>query len=352
MCERIIITTGYMGSGSSAATDLIAEYKNCQNERKSYEYIFLSCPNGLFDLEDKLRYGNNAFRSDEALKNFSNVMNDLYCKRFWWVGNYKMIIGDDFIKYIEEFMNEIVKFKFTGYWYWSEYPDIKMIGKLIAIKPFKLLFHKIHEFKKITRYNNQMEVTFFNADVFYTAAKKLIYQTIHLIAKDEKNVILDQLLLPFNLYRIDNYFNKGTYAIVVERDPRDVFILNKYIWNKKKISVPFPLEVYGFCEFYKMMRESEHKCDSDKVIRINFEDLIYNYEQTVCKIENHIGFTKDDHIYKRKRFDPAISIKNTQLFHKSEYAEEVKIIEEYLTEFLYDFPYKINNGVEQTVEFE
>ena len=49
--NKIIVPTGYMGSGSSAITDLISEFKDCQNEHKDYEYVFLHSPNGLFDLE-------------------------------------------------------------------------------------------------------------------------------------------------------------------------------------------------------------------------------------------------------------------------------------------------------------
>lgn len=67
---KVIIPTGYMGSGSSAITDLASEYSECSNLHKSYEYVFLHCPNGLFDLEDKLLTGNNALRSDEALRSF------------------------------------------------------------------------------------------------------------------------------------------------------------------------------------------------------------------------------------------------------------------------------------------
>ena len=52
--KRIIVPMGYMGSGSSAITDLISEFKDCQNEYKSYEYVLLHCPKGLCDLEDKL----------------------------------------------------------------------------------------------------------------------------------------------------------------------------------------------------------------------------------------------------------------------------------------------------------
>lgn len=352
MNQRIIITTGYMGSGSSAATDLIAEYKDCQNEMKSHEYVFLSCPNGLFDLEDKLRYGNNAFRSDEALRTFEKLMSDLYDKKFWWVGNYKVTAGNEFQKYYQEFLNEITTYDFPGYWYWNEYPDAKMITKLVLVKPFKILFHRIHEFKKITRYDDRMRIAFFRPELFYPAAKKFIYQIIGMIAKNKPNVILDQLLLPFNLYRVDDYFDDDTYVIVVERDPRDVFLLNKYIWTKKGITVPMPMDVHMFCKFYRDMRESEHPCTSKKVLRVRFEDLVYRYEESVERIQNHLGFKAQDHILKKQRFDPALSIKNTQLFHNPKYQEEVKVIEEELQEYLYDFPYTVENFLENSIEFE
>lgn len=34
--KKIIVPTGYMGSGSSAITDLISKFRDCQNEFKSY----------------------------------------------------------------------------------------------------------------------------------------------------------------------------------------------------------------------------------------------------------------------------------------------------------------------------
>ena len=107
--KRIIVPMGYMGSGSSAITDLISEFKDCQNEYKSYEYVLLHCPNGLFDLEDKLLIGNNAIRSDEAIRSFETQMNKLYNKKFWWVGNYQKIISPNFMKMTEEYINNNTK---------------------------------------------------------------------------------------------------------------------------------------------------------------------------------------------------------------------------------------------------
>lgn len=350
--KRIIISAGYMGSGSSAITDLVSEYKDCRNDHASFEYVLLHCPGGLFDLEDKLLRGNNAIRSDEALRTFRTTMKQLYDKKYWWVGHYKNVISPQFMKITDDFLSEITQFHFKGYWYYHENADAKMIAKLIIQKPFIILLGKFRHFPKITKYDGSMYFSYVKPEVFYQAAKKYIYQVVDLISRGDENVILDQFLLPFNLHRIDNYFNDDVYAIVVERDPRDVFVLNKYIWGSKNISVPFPLEAEAFCDFYASMRESEIKTESKKVLRIHFEDLIYQYETTISNIEQFLHFTPEEHVQKKNRFKPELSIKNTQLFRNENYQAEIKIIEEKLGKYLYPFPYEVENAVKDTVEFD
>lgn len=349
--ERIIIPTGYMGSGSSAITDLVAEFQDCRNDFATYEYIMLHCPNGLFDLEDKLLIGNNAIRSDEALRSFEDQMKKLYDKKFWWVGNYKKIIGTNFMDIVNNYLKSITQLNYNGYWYTHEEVNSKMFMKLLLRKPLKLIFRKKH-FKQILRYNDGMRISFIKPEEFYAKSKVFINEVIKQISGDSKNVILDQFLLPFNLHRVDNYFDDNTRVIVVERDPRDVFIINKYIWAQKNFGVPMPYDAKEFCKYYKNMRESEKIVESKKVLRIHFEDLIYKYDETLKKVMNHINVTEEMHINKKKRFIPELSIKNTQIFNSSDkYNEEMKILEEELKDYLYDFPYKLDNKVEDTVEF-
>ena len=156
--NKIIVPTGYMGSGSSAITDLISEFKDCQNEYKSYEYIFLHCPDGLFDLEDKLLIGNNAIRSDSAIRAFETQMNKLYNKKFWWVGNYQKIIGNDFNKITKDYIKKIQQFNYSGYWYMHEEVNFNMFIKLSFIKILKILTLNKIKFKKILRYNDGIRI--------------------------------------------------------------------------------------------------------------------------------------------------------------------------------------------------
>jgi len=349
--NKIIIPTGYMGSGSSAITDLVAEFKDCENRFKSYEYIMMHCPDGVFDLEDKLLNGNNAIRSDEAIRTFEKQMKKLYNKKFWWVGNYQEIIGVDFMQMVNKYISNITQLNYKGFWYTHEEVNFKMVIKLLIRKPIKIIFKK-KTYSPILKYNDGMRISFVKPEEFYKHSKDFVYEVINKISNGSENVVLDQFLLPFNLFRIDNYFNDDARAIVVQRDPRDVFILNKYIWPQKNFDVPMPKDVNEFCKYYKRMRESEKETKSNKVLRINFEDLIYKYDETLKIIMEHLNFTKEMHINKKSRFNPELSIKNTQIFNSSEkYDEEMKVIEKELKEYLYDFPYVLNNKVEDTIEF-
>ena len=118
--KRIIIPTGYMGSGSSVISDLMSEIEGVDTKSGTFEFVFLHCPNGVFDLEDKLLIGNNAVRSDEAIHSFESTMKQLYDKKYWWVGHYKKHIGEDFYKITKEYIDDITEVESEYFWYHQE----------------------------------------------------------------------------------------------------------------------------------------------------------------------------------------------------------------------------------------
>mgnify|MGYP007030236428 FL=1 len=84
-----------------------------------------------------------------------------------------------------------------------------------------------------------MRISFLNEQQFYEKAGTYINNFLKCMGIEEKNIILDQLLLPHNIYRAEKYFDDRMECFVVNRDPRDVFILNKYIWPKVNIYQTF-----------------------------------------------------------------------------------------------------------------
>ena len=74
-------------------------------------------------------------------------------------------------------------------------------------------------------------------------------------------------------------------------------------------------------------------------MRVQFEDLIYNYDSTIKGIEKFVGPILGTHVNSKKYFDPAISIANTHVYpNYPEDAEAITKIECELKEYLYNFP--------------
>ena len=332
--RRIIVPVSYMESGSSAVTDLVSEFKGVSNEYRNFEYVFLHCPNGVFDLEDKLLIGNNSLRSDEALHSFLNTMKELYDKKYWWVGNYKKIINPQFYQRTIQYIEELTDIKLDTYWYYQENTDMKMFFKLAIRKIVYLFSLKKIQLKKPQLYK-EMLLAYPSPSKFYKISQQYIYDILDLIDNKDNDVLLDQLILPHNLYRTKNYFKNNVKFIVVDRDPRDVFIVNKYFLTKIAKSVPYSRDVHEFCKQYKMIREMERKVDDERILRIHFEDLIYKYDETLKRIMKFLDFTKEDHIFAKRRFDPDKSIKNTKIFIDDKYKEECRVIEKELKDYLY-----------------
>ena len=332
--KKIIVPTGYMGSGSSAVTDLLKEYPVLNTKNSDFEFVFLHAPNGVFDLENKLLNNNNALRSDEAIKSCRSFMNSLYKYRGWWVAGYNNAISNNFLKITEEYISSLKTTTFQGSWYIYEKPStITWLYRALLnrISP-KLVKRKLP--------SKTLEFSLITPEEFYKQSNKYINKIIYEISSDRNPVVLDQLLLPHNLPTIENYKLNNIFPIVITRDPRDVFISNKYYWYPKECGIPFPLDVHEFCRYYKDLRKLENLRNSNiSTLEINFEDLVLNYNDTLKKIEDYLGLQDVEHINKLKHFNPKKSINNLQIFNrKKEYKIEASIIEEELKEYLYPFP--------------
>lgn len=342
--RKIIIPTGYMGSGSSAITDLLDGIEGINVSRSTFEFVFLHCPNGVFDLEDKLLVGNNAVRSDEALHSFYKTMKQLYDKKYWWVGHYNEYVGKNFLAETENYINSLTQFSPEYYWYYQENVEPKMVPRLILNKFLKCIPNGKKYIKKPLAYS-PMWISFVTPDEFYKASQEYIYRIFDMMGDKDESLVLDQLLLPFNLHRFPNYFKDDAEVFVINRDPRDVFISNKYYWSRNNEPVPYPVDADAFCDFYSRLRAMEKPALHKQIHRLNFEDLIYKFEETVNYVYDVLNIPKEERDISKVKFNPKKSINNTQLFLKNEeYTKECKIIEEKLADYLYDFPYAIEHG--------
>ena len=334
---RIITCAGYYRTGSSAVSDFFSEFDNCIS-LGDYEFRFLQDPDGISDLEYNVIENNHRHNTSHAIKRYIKMVD--FLNGAWYSKRYRYFFDDKFMQYSMEYINAITTLQCEAWWHRDQidrgslfYFIDRLYAKMIGV------FQKSRSNTSMLR-NEQSYFTNICAEEFYRHTKDYTRKLFHYINKSKKDFLMvDQLVPPSNINRYLNYFD-DIKVISVERDPRDLYILEKtkYRWG----IVPYK-NVENFCEWYKITRShrKHEQDDNNKIVRIYFEDLIYNYEETKRKLIKFVGLTEVQHIRKKDFFNPDRSIKNTKVYLEyPEFKEDIKYIERELREYLYHYPNK------------
>lgn len=334
---RIITCAGYYGTGSSAITDLLSEYNTCKSLGE-YEFRFIQDPEGIADLEYNLVENHHRHNSGHALKRYKNKVDFLAGNKI--IKKYELFFNNRWKEFSYDYIEELIDIKYAGYWHQDVidkgnvfYLRKRLINKLLQKTLWKNRgWHNINEMpKEYTLCSSPSE------EKFLRCTRKYIDRLFNEANIENKpNVIVDQLVPPSNIQRYLRYFG-DIKVFVVDRDPRDIYVLEKYIWKGKVV----PTEtVQLFCEWFEYTRKHRKNeiYQKDKVMFIKFEDLIYKYEDTITKIEAWSGVGSDNHEYYKSFFDPEKSINNTKCWTKVNCnMEEILYIEDRLKEYLYQY---------------
>ena len=333
---RFISCASYYGSGSSAITDFISEFGSVYSFSDE-EFRFVQDPDGISDLEYNLVENFNRHNSGHAIKRYKKLVK-FYCGNFFGK-KYETFFHGNWKKYSDEYINRLTDFTYHGWWQYDlmdrgnfYYFRKRIINKILK----KTLWRKQTERtlntmkKEITYCSHPTEEKFLNC------TKDYIEGLFGSVCGGANTVMVDQIVPPTNLDRYIRYFN-DIRVFIVDRDPRDIFILEKYAWKDGIV----PTNPEEFCKWFIYTRAHRltEKFNQNKVYYIQFEDMIYKYEETTSKIVNWLGLSPSDHIRKKQIFKPDISINNTMTWKKYNCdLSEIKYIEKKLRDYLYDFP--------------
>lgn len=339
-----VAVTGYYASGSSAVIDLLKEYEGvCISPYERYEHIAFYAPGGLFDLGAILRFSNTPYNSDAAIGRFINEMNRLNENDFGGFGSYEKLTGQEFIRSVNSFVDSISNprmFRGSCHVDHVKFSVIKAVLQIAA----KIVFGRpINKLGRQYVYDHlQPRMGLPTNEEFCNAARQFTSAYISLFETNEVTVF-DHLLWPQNIKYLYDYFDSRTKMIIVNRDPRDVFLLNKYFLHNppRVLTKPyFPTDVVDFCKEWQRTIVNQED-NNDRVLVINFEDLIYQSEKTNQTIEKFLGIDASAHTQKCSFFNPNESIENTQIFSvdNAQWQQEANYIEQHIPEMIYRFPY-------------
>lgn len=333
MKHKIITCASYGGTGSSAITDIFKEFKNVKST-DDFEVSILHEMDGVSDLEYHLSDNFHRLKSDEAIYRFKSLSSRLSKE-------YNEIFSGQFSNITDKYIEDLVDEKWQGFWHQHVFRKSKYNNFFNYYIPLKLQFIKNRIFKSKHGYefvpNNKRQIMYlaYCKDTFVLKTQKYL-ENLFTTLDYENNyeyLFMDQLVPPTNIDRYNRYF-KNIKVVVVDRDPRDLYILNKLYWKEGWIPSD---DINIFVNWFKMIRK-DNKKNEENVLRINFEELILDYEGTLNKLLDFTGMDKINHTNKFKYFNPEISKKNFRLWKDEEKIKgienDIKFIETNLKEFI------------------
>ena len=338
---NFISCASYYGSGSSAVTDLISEY-NTVYSFTDEEIRFLHDPDGIDDLYYHIVENPNRHNSGHAIKRYKRLV-DFYSGSWWYGKKYSSLFGDIWKKCSYEYIDSLVDFSYEGGWFYDLY-DKGMTYYFIKRATQKIL-SKIPVIKRIApSHPYKGELTYCttqNKEDFILKTKNYIISLFSSVVPPEYDtVMVDQIVPSSNIDRYTRFFD-DIKVVVVERDPRDVWMCEKYVWKEGVIPSD---NVEKYCKWFEYSRMKRKKEDVDNgvtTLLVHFEDLIFDYYNTVKKLEAWLDLDASNHISVMKKFNPSSSINNTRIWKRYPHEKKnIEYIEKTLSEYLYDFPEK------------
>lgn len=323
---------GYTGSG--AVLDFLREFDEV-SVNENIEMTFTYDPDGLLDLENAI-YKNpiRFFSADAGLKKFREYMLSFelrrYMKRVMTVKEYRLLI--------KKYTDSIIADFWYGFWHFDRRHSISSFWcyiKYIIGGKYLRIYDKLKLNLPKSFPNNTVMYIPVNSECFYENTKRFVSEMMIAmgISKDKPIKVLDQPFPTNAPHKVFQFFDDKCKAIIVKKDPRDMYIFAKEFGRSLATFIPTD-NVKIFVDYYRYQMQI---CELDEnTMILNFEDLVYQYGETEKKICDFLGL--GNHTKKRKFFDPSISIGNTQVFKKFlKYENDIKYIEKELCEYLYPF---------------
>ena len=171
-----------------------------------------------------------------------------------------------------------------------------------------------------------------SSDEFLEITREYMRDLCRAIIQNEEvnRVVFDQGVQPSNAIRGMKFFDSAK-AIIVDRDPRDIFSQTyDFLFNT---SIP-NRNVKQFIKWYKLTRKGREQSEkSDDILFIQFEDLIFNYERVTKHIFNFLNESSSNHIDKNKYLKPEESKKNIGIWRNFKHQNYINEIEKELDDY-------------------
>jgi effector-binding domain-containing protein len=319
---KVIDLSGFGNSGKTALTNLFQEFSSSYwvSEPK-FEFEILRIKNGLIDLETAICDKWSPSRTSTSMYLFRDLVKYIgkNPKKFDLIGRLfnsglrlDRRFNGNFVDKSLEYYNCLIEMEYKAY---NLYP-FQNISKIMmpAIKSMELL-------NKRALMNETNILPIRNKQQFYEETKRYLNSLCSSldIKNEAHTIILNNAIEPYDPIRGINLFFDAK-QIAVDRDPRDLYLSSKIVdpfVGKYHMGFTASDNLDDFIYRYRYLREKSSRqvfLDNPRLLKINFEDLVLNYDKTKEQIFKFIEEKESIQITPKKYFDPSISIKGVGMW--------------------------------------
>lgn len=336
--KQLVDLSGYMFSGKSAVSDLLREFENVYVPSYHEEFELIRINDGLLDLYKTLSSNWSPNRADNALRRFEKISNKLACtpkgiEKLWAVGfGYNKRYSNFDLK-TREFID---KLKISSW-------RLNWPTELLYMSKSEIFRHKLDARIKKGCYWPEIDFSLTIRNGVEQCISDYLYEIFSdFYSQGNHTVVMHNALEPYSPEQGVQFIKNGK-CIIIDRDVRDIYVncikhnngYNDDVEIFKKISGASKIE--SFIERQRIMRIASCEQNNDNILRIRFEDLVYNYEITLRVIIEFLNLEPASHKKKLKFFNPSKSINNCNnwLDLPSDELINIKKIEQLLPEYCY-----------------
>ncbi len=326
---RFLDLSGYAFTGKHAVIDLMREFAGYHVPHFAFEFNLLRMQGGILDLKTALVDDWSPIRSDAAIRRFKKLVrrvgarNSRLDPRTWFeaIGwDYDRHFNHRFFALSQRYLEELVEVSWTAEWPYAmaEWSGLELFWRRL---------------KRHLGFRDAYAVEMYLAppDRFIPATRRYLRDLLSsVVAPDTTTIVMHNAFEPFNPQRSLDLFDSAR-CIIVDRDPRDNYVAG--LWYK-----PTALPAAEFAKRYRVYRLAvkSRQPPSDRVLRIQYEDLVLRYEESLERILDFLGEERAVHVRPRQYFDPAVSVKNIGIWKNHPRQEEIACIARELPEYCHD----------------
>lgn len=327
---QFVDISGFGVSGKGAFLSLLSEFRGYHLIDYNFEFNLFRAKDGIIDLKYSLVDNWSPVRSSEAIYRFQVLTKDLALNPKYNLydlltgsgSRYDRYFDNQFASITLDFIDSLVNDSSVGM---KVLPlqGVAMHNRIIK----KILNHL--GFKKSLFTKNYIT----NGENFEFKVSRYMNKLFSTIVdKHTQTFILNNTCEPYRPMETLNLIDNSK-CIIIDRDPRDIFVTSLSNGDNDDI----PKNYKTFVKRFRYQREQVkyREDDMNRVLRLYFEDLVMNYDETVKKIMLFLGLEEQDHTSKKRYFDPEKSLSNVGAWRRFEDKQAITYIEQHLQEYIY-----------------